>query len=335
MNAMTQAVMQQTMQAIVRTEYGEADVLRVGEAVRPTIGPGEVLVKVRAAALDRGTWHQMTGTPFLFRMMIGLRAPKDPVIGLDVAGTIVEVGAEVTQLKVGDEVFGFSKGSFAQYACARADKLARKPAGLTFEQAAVSGVSALTALQALRDVGQVQAGQRVLIIGASGGVGTYAVQLAKAYGAEVTGVCSTSKLELVRSLGANHVIDYTSQDYATGAQRYDLIIDIAGNSALSRLRRVLSQKGTIVFVGGEGGGALTGGMNRQLWAAFLSMFTRQRFAMKMPNEKGADLEVVAQFIEAGKVKPVIDRTVTLQQVPDAMRQLVAGKVAGKIAITVA
>lgn len=339
MNAITQpmptALQQQTMQAILQTTWGTADRFRLGTHVRPTVGKGEVLLRVQAAGIDRGTWHLMAGKPYLMRLALGFRGPRNPVPGLDVAGVVVEVGPGVTRFQVGDEVFGISRGSFADYACAREDKLARKPSNFTFAQSAVTGVSGMTALQALRDAGRVKAGQRVLIVGASGGVGSYAVQLAKAFGAEVTGVCSTSKLELVRALGASRVIDYTKEDFSAGPERFDLILDIGGNSPLARLRKVLTPTGTIVFVGGEDGGALTGGMDRQLGAMFRSLFSKQRFVMKPPNENAADLEVLRELAEAGKFSPAIDSTWTLAQVPDAMRHLVAGKVAGKIAITVA
>ena len=242
------------MRAIVQTEYGTADVLRVAEIERPVIGADEVLVKVRAAGLDRGTWHLMAGMPYAARLVVGLRAPKNPVPGLDVAGVVVAIGSEVTRFQPGDEVFGVSKGSFAEFAAARESKLARKPSNLTFEQAAAVPVSGMTALRGLTDVGHLQAGQKVLIIGASGGVGSFAVQIAKALGAEVTGVCSTSKLDLVRSIGADHVIDYSQDDFANGETRYDLILDTGGNSTLSRLRRALTPRGTLVIVGGEGGG---------------------------------------------------------------------------------
>ncbi len=275
----------------------------------------------------------MVGQPYVMRLVLGFRGPKNPVPGLDVAGTVVALGAGVTRFKVGDEVFGISKGSFADYARAREDKLARKPSNFSFAQAAVTGVSGLAALQALRDAGRVKAGQRVLIIGASGGVGSYAVQLAKAFGAEVTGVCSTAKLEFVRSLGASRVIDYTKEDFASGPERFDLILDIGGNSPLARLRKVLTAAGTIVLVGGEGGDALTGGMDRQLGAMFRSLFSKQRFVMKPPNENAADLEVLRELAEAGKFSPAIDSTWTLAQVPDAMRHMLAGKVAGKVAIS--
>jgi NADPH:quinone reductase-like Zn-dependent oxidoreductase len=324
------------MRAIVQTEYGSADVLHVAEIDRPAIGDDEVLVRVHAAGLDRGTWHLMAGQAYLIRLMgYGLRAPKNRVPGLDVAGTVVTTGAAVTRFAPGDEVFGISRGSFADFACAREDKLARKPANLTFDQAAVVAVSGLTALQALCDVGHVRMGQRVLIVGASGGVGTFAVQIAKACGAEVTGVCSTAKLELVRSIGADHVVDYTQADFADGHDRYDLILDIGGNAPLSRLRRALTPSGTLVIVGGEDGGRFTGGIGRQLRAVALSPFVHQRLAMKTPKEHHADLERLVDLIEVGDVSPVIERTYPLQQVPDAMRHLQAGHARGKVVIAVA
>jgi NADPH:quinone reductase-like Zn-dependent oxidoreductase len=323
------------MQAIVHDQYGSADVLRFGEIDRPTIGADEVLIRVHAAGLDRGTWHFMAGMPYLFRLMgPGLRTPRNPVLGLDVAGTIVAVGADVTRFAVGAEVFGISKGSFAEYACAREGKLANKPANLTFDQAAVVAISGLTALQGVRDVGRVQAGQRVLIVGASGGVGTYAVQIAKASGAEVTGVCSTAKVDFVRSIGANHVIDYTQDDFAVGPQRYDLILDIGGNSPLSRLRRALTPSGTLVLVGGEDGDRWTGGLTRQLRALTLSPFVHQRLTMKTPKEHHADLDRLAELIEAGELTPAIDKIYPLRQVPDAMRRLETGQARGKIVISV-
>ena len=233
----------QTMRAIVQAGYGSADVWHLEEIGRPAAAGGEVLLRVHAAGLDRGTWHLMAGQPYVIRLVSGLRAPKNPVPGLDVAGTVVAAGADATGFAVGEEVFGIGQGSFAEYARARQDKLARKPASLTFGQAAVVAVSGLTALQGLRDAGCLQPGQHVLITGASGGVGTYAVQIAKALGAQVTGVCSTAKTDLVTSIGADHVLDYTRDDFADGSQRYDLILDIAGNSPLARLRRALTRPG--------------------------------------------------------------------------------------------
>jgi NADPH:quinone reductase-like Zn-dependent oxidoreductase len=324
------------MRAIVQTEYGSAGVLRVAELERPAIGDDEVLIRVHAAGLDRGTWHVMAGQPYLIRVMgYGLRAPRNRVPGLDVAGTVVAIGAGVTRIATGDEVFGISRGSFGEYACAREDKLARKPANLTFDQAAVVAISGLTALQGLCDVGRIAAGQRVLIIGASGGVGTFAVQIAKACGAVVTGVCSTAKLDLVRSLGADHVIDYTDDDFSRAHERYDLILDLGGNSPLSRLRRALTSRGTLVIVGGENGGRWTGGFGRQLRAVALSAFVRQRLVMKTPNERYGDLERLVDLIEAGKLTPSVERTYRLHEAPDAMRHLQAGHARGKLVITLA
>ena len=321
------------MRAIVQDRYGDADVLRQDQIAIPRITGNEVLVRVHAAGVDRGTWHLMTGTPYLLRLAFGLRGPKNPVLGRDVAGVVEAVGPAVTAFKAGDEVYGVAPGSFAEYAVAREDKLARKPANLSFEQAAVVPISALTALDALT-IGRIKAGQHVLITGASGGVGSYAVQLAKAFGAEVTGVASTQKLDLVRSLGADHVIDYTQQDFAATGNRYDLIIDIAGNPTLSRLRRALTATGTAVITGGEDGGGLTGGMNRQLRGLILSLFVRQRITMFVNKESGSDLVRLTELIEAGKVTPSVDRTYPLDQAADALRHLAEGKVRGKVAIAI-
>ncbi len=330
----TNKAAESTMRAIVQDSYGSAEVLRPARIPRPEIAQHEVLLRVHAAGLDRGTWHLMTGTPYLMRVIgFGLRRPKNRVPGVDVAGTVVAVGSAVSRFAVGDEVFGMSRGSFAEYAAAREDKLARKPATVSFEQAATVGISGGTALQALR-AGRLQAGQRVLIIGASGGVGSYAVQLAKAAGAEVTGVCSTGKLDLVTDLGADHVVDYTREDFADGMHHYDLIIDVAGNPPLSRLRRALTPTGTAVIVGGESKGNLTGGIDRQLRAMILTPFIGQRIVGLASKERGSDSEVLADHIAAGTVTPSIDRTYPLDQVPEAMRHLEAGKVKGKIAITI-
>jgi NADPH:quinone reductase-like Zn-dependent oxidoreductase len=322
-----------TMQAVTHHEYGSAEVLRESAVPRPVAGPGEVLLRVHAAGLDRGVWHVMTGTPYAGRLAFGLRRPRNPVLGLDVAGTVVALGPGVTRFAEGDEVYGFGRGTFAEFAVAREDKLARKPANLSLAQAAAVPVSAATALQAL-DAGRLEAGQSVLVTGASGGVGTYTVQLAKALGAQVTGVCSTSKVDLVRSLGASHVIDYTTEDFADGARRYDLVIDIAGNPTATRLRRVLTPSGTAVIVGGEEGGRWTGGMDRQLRALALSPFVRQRFTMFIAKQRASDLERLTGLIESGAVTPSIDRTCTLGQVPQAMRDLAAGEVRGKVVVEV-
>jgi NADPH:quinone reductase-like Zn-dependent oxidoreductase len=322
-----------TMRASVRYEYGAVDVVRLAHIARPGAAAGEVLLRVHAAGLDRGAWHLMTGRPYPLRLAFGVRRPRNPVLGHEVAGTVVAVGSGVTRFTVGDEVFGIGQGSFAEYAAAREDKLARKPADLTFEQAAAVSVSALTALQAL-DRGRVQAGQRVLVIGASGGIGSYAVQLAKALGAEVTGVCSTAKLDLVRSLGADHVIDYVHDDFADSGTRYDLILDIGGYPALSRLRRALTPTGTAVLVGGEEGGDWSGGLDRQLRAAALSLFVSQRITGLLCKERSSDLERLAELIDAGQLTPFIDRTYALEHVPQAMRQLEAGEVRGKVVVTI-
>jgi NADPH:quinone reductase-like Zn-dependent oxidoreductase len=290
-------------------------------------------VRVHAAGLDRGTEHLMTGKPYVMRLGFGLRRPKNPVSGRAVAGTVAEVGSAVTRFAIGDEVYGTAPGSFAEYAVARQGNLARKPVNLSFAQAAVVPVSAGTALQALVDVAKVQAGQSVLIVGASGGVGTYAVQLAKAFGAQVTGVCSTAKMDLVTSLGADHVIDYTRVDFADGTARYDVILDIGGTPSLGRLRRALRPRGTAVFVGGENAGSLTG-MGRQVRGALASPFLRQRLAVLMAKERAADLERLTELIEAGQVSPSLDRSYPLDEAPDAMRLLQKGRVRGKVAITV-
>jgi NADPH:quinone reductase-like Zn-dependent oxidoreductase len=322
-----------TMRAIVQDKYGSADVLRLGQVARPEIRANEVLIRVQAAGLDRGTWHLMTGKPYLMRLAFGFRGPRNPISGRDAAGTVEAVGSAVTKFAVGDEVYGVAPGSFAEYAVARETKLARKPANLSFEQAAVVPISALTAMDALT-AGRIKAGQHVLIIGASGGVGSYAVQLAKAFGAEVTGVASTAKLDLVQALGADHVIDYTREDFAATGNRYDLIIDIAGNPSLSRLRRALTATGTAVLTGGEEGGSLTGGMQRQLGALILSLFVRQRLTSVINKESGRNLERLTELIEAGQVTPSIDRTYPLDQAPEAIRQLEAGNVRGKVAIVI-
>ena len=321
------------MRAVVQDSYGSVEVLRVAQIARPVAGDNEVLLRVQAAGLDRGVWHQMTGLPYLGRLAFGIPGPRNPVPGLDVAGTVFAAGKGVTRFAIGDEVFGFGKGTFAEYATAREDRLTRKPAALTFEQAAVVPVSAATALQALCDVGRVQPGQTVLIIGASGGVGTYAVQLAKALGADVTGVCSTGKVDLVRSLGADRVIDYGSADFADGTARYDLIIDVGGNTALPRLRQVLTPTGTAIIVGGEGGGSWTG-MGRQVRALMISPFVRQRLTTFIAKQRSGDLDRLVTFIDAGTVTPSMGATYPLHRVPDAMRHLEAGQARGKIAITI-
>ena len=323
------------MKAIVQDTYGSVDVLEPRDIDRPEIGDDDVLVRVHAAGVDQGVWHRMAGLPYPIRLAdSGLRVPKTPVPGSDMAGVVDAVGNHVTRFQPGDEVFGIGKGSYAEYARAGEDKLARKPANLTFEQAAVVAISGLTALQGLRDHGKVCAGQRVLIIGASGGVGTYAVQLAKAFGAEVTGVCSTTKVDMVRSLGADHVIDYTHDDFAEGEQRHHVILDTGGNSSLSRLRRALTPRGTLVIVGGETDGRWLGGTDRQLRALLLSPFVGQKLGTFVSRENHEDMIVLKELIEAGKVTPVIDRAYPLNEVPEAIRHMRSGHARGKVVITV-
>jgi NADPH:quinone reductase-like Zn-dependent oxidoreductase len=323
------------MKAIVRYRYGSSDVLELRDIDKPEIADEEVLLHVHAAGVGRDVWHVMTGLPYPIRLAgYGLRAPKNPVIGSDVAGVVEAVGKNVTRFQPGDEVFGIGKGSYAECVCAREDKLAHKPANLTFEQAAVVAISGLTALQGLRVHGKVRPGQKVLVIGASGGVGTFAVQIAKAFGAHVTGVCSTKKVDMVRSIGADHVIDYTREDFAEGDERYDLILDIGGNSTLARLRRALTPKGTLVITGGEGGGRWLGGTDRQLRALMLSPFVGQKLGTFISKENHDDLIVLKELIESEKITPVIDRTYSLSETPDAIRYLESGHARGKVVITV-
>jgi NADPH:quinone reductase-like Zn-dependent oxidoreductase len=323
------------MKAMTQDRYGSASVLALEDVAVPDAGDDQVLIRVRAAGVGPDVWHLMTGLPYIVRLMgVGLRKPKHRVIGWDVAGTVEAVGSDVTRLQPGDEVFGTCRGAFAEYACGRADTVAPKPANLTFEQAASVPVSGCTALRGLRDAGAVQAGQSVLIVGASGGVGTFAVQLAKMFGAHVTGVCSTTKLELVRSIGADAVIDYTREDFAVGAQRYDLILDTAGRRPLSQLRRALAPRGTLVIVGGEGGGRWSGGFERQLRAALLSPFVGQRLRPLSSSERREDLMFLKDVIEAGDVTPVISRTYPLEEAAKALSDADEGHGRGKVVITV-
>ncbi|HEY1639174.1 MAG TPA: NAD(P)-dependent alcohol dehydrogenase [Streptosporangiaceae bacterium] len=325
-----------TMQAIVQDRYGEArDVLRLEETERPEVGDGEVLLRVDAAGVDRGVWHLMTGLPYPVRLAgYGVRAPSTRIRGREVAGRVEAAGKDVTAFQVGDEVFGIAEGTFAGYACAQPGKLARRPDSLTAAQAAAVPVSALTALQAVRDYGHVQAGQKVLVIGASGGVGTYAVQIARAYGAEVTGLCSTAKMDLVQSIGADHVLDYTRTDIADGAHRYDVIIDTGGNRTLRQLRGALTPRGTLVIVGGETSGRWIGGFDRALRAPVVSRFVSQQLTAVMVAENAADLVVLAGLLESGQVTPVVDRTYPLSQAADAVRHMQEGRARGKVVITI-
>jgi NADPH:quinone reductase-like Zn-dependent oxidoreductase len=323
------------MRAVVQDEYGEADVLRLEDIERPAIGDDEVLVRVHAAGLDQGAWHLMAGLPYPIRLAgYGVRAPKDRVRGRELAGRVEEVGAAVTTLRVGDEVFGIGEGAFAEYARAAAGKLVPKPSGLSFQQAAALGISGTTALQAVRDRARVRAGERVLVIGASGGVGSFAVQIAKAFGAEVTGVASTGKLDLVRALGADSVVDYLVEDVTAAGRRYDVVLDTGGNTPLRRLRRVLTPRGRLVIVGAETGGRWLGGIGRQLRAMLLNPVTGQQLGSFIASENAADLTVLGELVESGKVTPAVDRTFPLEQVPEAMRYLRAGRARGKVVVAV-
>ena len=329
---MTTTPTNRSMSAVLHDRYGDSTALRLGRVAIPEIGDHDVLVDVRAAGLDRGTEHLMTGKPYAMRLATGVRHPRNPVPGRDVAGVVADMGRAVTRFTVGDEVYGIAPGSFAEYAVARETQLARKPTNLSFAEAAVVPVSAGTALRALVDVGHVQAGQSVLVLGASGGVGSYAVQLAKAFGAEVTGVCSATNTDQVTSLGADLVIDYTRDDFADGSRAYDLVLDIAGNPSLRQLRLALKPRGTAVFVGGEDSGVITG-MARQVRGVLLSPLLKERLVLLVAKERASDYERLTELIETGRIAPSLDRTYPLDEVPHAMRQLVTGQVRGKVAIT--
>ena len=325
------------MKAVLQDDYGSADTLRFGDVEMPVIGDDEVLVRVRAAGVDPGVWHLMTGHPYLVRLMgMGVRRPKVPVRGRDLSGVVETVGSHVTRFRPGDEVYGVTNfGSFAEYARSGETDLARKPVNLSFEQAAAVPVSGMTALQAVRDVGRVQPGQQVLVIGAAGGVGSFAVQLARALGARVTGMCSTTKIDLVRSIGAEDVIDYTREEVDARGPQFDLIIDTGGRRPLSLLRRALTSHGTLAIVGGEGGGRWLGGFDRQiLRAPVRSAFSGQRLRAVVAKERTDDLEYLTRLIEEGKVTPVVDRIFPLREAPDAIRHLAQGHPAGKVVVTV-
>jgi NADPH:quinone reductase-like Zn-dependent oxidoreductase len=327
-----------TMTSLVQDRYGSdpQDVLHVAEIARPAVGDGEVLVRVHAASVDRGTWHLMAGLAYPIRLVFGLRRPRFTNPGRNLAGTVETVGAGVRGFRPGDEVFGIAagNGTFAEYAVARPDRLAAKPVNLSFAQAATVPVSASTALQAVRDHARVQAGDSVLVLGASGGVGSFAVQIAKALGAEVTGVASTAKLDAVRALGADSVLDYTREDVVDGRRRYDVVLDIAGTRPLRSLRRALTPHGRLVIVGGETGGRWLDGLDRQLRAVLLSPFVHQRLGFFVNKENAADLTALRELIEAGRVTPVVDSVHPLAEVPAAIGRLLAGAVVGKVAVTI-
>ncbi len=332
------AARQGTMMAIVQRTYGSADVLRHREIARPTIGQGDVLVRVHAASVNAADWHLMRGMPYVIRglgsrMGFGMRGPRSAVLGLNVAGTVEAVGSEVTQFRAGEEVFGEHPGAFAEYLVAPESALARKPANLTFEQAAAMPLAATTALQGLRDHGRIQPGQTVLVNGASGGVGHFAVQIAKHLGAEVTGVCSTRNVEMVRSIGADHVVDYTRDDFTDGLRRYDVILDLVGNRSLSHLRRALNPQGTLLISHGAGGHWM-GPIGTILRAILTSIFVSQRLRTFEATTTQADLNVVKDLVEAATIKPIIDRTYPLDQAAEAVRYVEQGHARGKVVITV-
>ncbi len=319
------------MKAIVQNRYGSPDDLELREIDRPVVGADDVLVRVRAASITAADCHIVRGSPYFMRLATGLRRPKEPVSGTDVAGEVEAVGTNVTTLQPGDAVFGWCHGALAEYACARADHFVRKPASLTFEQASTIPEAGCTALQGLRDQGRVQAGQKVLIIGASGGVGTFAVQLAKAFGAEVTGVCSAGNVELVRSIGADHVIDYTREDVTRGQQRYDVILQLAGTQSPSALRRALTPTGTLVLSSGQG---RFSGIDRIVKAFVASPFVRQRHAVWVAIPNNENLVTLKELIDAGKVTPIIDRSYPLREAPAAVGYVEAGHTRGRVAIAV-
>lgn len=321
------------MKAIVYSNYGSPGVLKCEEIEKPTAGDNDVLIKVRAASVNPLDWHFMRGTPYFVRIMAGLLKPKDRRLGVDVAGQIEAVGRDVTQFKPGDEVFGACRGVFAEYVCTSASALAFKPHNVTFEQAASVYVAALTALQGLRDKGQIQSGQKVLINGAAGGVGTFAVQIAKWFGADVAGVCSTKNVDTVRSIGADRIIDYTQEDFTKSGKRYDLIFDCIGNHSLTSCRRVLNSKGIYVAVGGPSGRWMIGTLARAIIAPVLSRLVSQKLVMVLMKRSKEDLAIMHELMTTAKVMPVIDKRYSLNEVPEAIRYLEEGHARGKVVIT--
>jgi NADPH:quinone reductase-like Zn-dependent oxidoreductase len=323
------------MKAIVSRCYGSPDVLKIENVEKPTPADDQVLVKVHAAAVNPLDFHYMHGMPYIMRMDSGIGAPKNPRLGVDFAGTVEAVGKNVTRFHPGDEVFGGRNGAFGEYVTVREDRnIVLKPANVTFEQAASVPIAAITALQALRDKGKIQAGQKVLVNGASGGVGTFAVQIAKSFGAEVTGVCSTKNLDMVRKIGADHVVDYTKEDFTQGDQHYDLIVDTVGTHSLLDYKRVMNPKGTFVMIGGPVDNWLVGLLGTLVYAKILSPFVSQKFGMMLAELNPADLKIIADLMQSGKVTPVIDRTYTLNEVPEALRYLEQGHARGKVVISV-
>lgn len=318
------------MKAVTARRYGGPEVLAVEEVPVPVPGDGEVLVRVAAAGLDRGAWHLMTGVPYLVRPVSGMRRPRRPVVGSECAGTVVSVGAGVTSVQPGEAVMGGCWGAFAEYAVMRERSITRAPATIPLEHAAALPISGVTALQALRDRARLADGASVLVIGASGGVGTYAVQLARAFGAEVTGVCSAPKAELVRSLGAARVLDYLTQEITDDGTRYDVIVDIGGNRPLRVLRQALAPRGALVIVGGENAGRVFFGLSRPIRAQLMGVLTRQRMGTFVAATRAADLDVLRNHVDDGSLRPVIDRVGSFADLPDAMRDLEAGRIRGKV-----
>jgi NADPH:quinone reductase-like Zn-dependent oxidoreductase len=321
------------MRALVRNRYGSPDALELQEIEKPDLADDGVLVRVRAVSVNPADWYTMTGTPYLFRAQIGLRKPKSNRLGVDFAGTVEAIGRDVTELRPGDEVFGGKSGAFAEYVCVR-EAVVPKPANLTFEEAAAVPVAAVSALQGLRDKGRLQPGQNVLINGASGGVGTFAVQIAKALGAEVTGVCSTRNVDLVRSIGADHVIDYTEEDFTRSDRRYDLMLDIAGTRSWSECRRVLNPQAILVVVGAPKGNPLIGPLSHIVTLRLAALRSSQKVVFFVAKINKADMGVLRELLESGKVKPVIDRRYELSEIADALRYLGEGHARGKVVATV-
>ena len=323
------------MKAAVQKAYASPLVLHLEERDPPTVGDTDVLIEVRAAGVDAGVWHTAAGKPYLLRLFFGFRAPKQPIAGRDVAGRVTQIGPEVTRFAVGDEVFGTTlEGSYAELTKAPEERLARKPANISFEQAAAAPISGCAALHGLRDAGGLHAGEKVLVLGAGGGVGSFAVQIAVALGATVTGVCSTAKVDFVRSLGAERVIDHTEEDFVDGWDTYDVILDTAGHNSLSRLRSVLTRGGTLVIVGGEGGGALLGGFGRALRAPLVSAFSSQKLKGLMSEEDQPALDLLRGMLADGSVTPAIDRTFPLAEASAAIEYVHAGSPRGKVVVTI-
>lgn len=321
------------MKAAIYERYGPPDVVQITDVEKPVPNDGEVLIKVRAASVNPYDWHFMRGLPYVLRLVAGMRKPKDTRLGTDVAGQVEAIGRNVTRFSPGGEVFGTCRGAFAPYARASESTLVTKPKNVTFEQAASAPIAALTALQGLRDKGHIQPGQKVLINGAAGGVGTFAVQIAKSFGADVTGVCSTRNVEMVRSIGANQVVDYTHEDFTQSGRRYDIILDAVGNHSLSACRRVLNAKGILVMAGGTAGRWMIGPLTHGVTAGVVSRFTSQNMVGILAKPNKGDLTILGELMATGKVTPVIDRRYSLREVPEAIRYLEAGHAQGKVVIS--